>query len=237
MIHDRRLPSPSTTVLLVALLMSGCTGDSSVPAAALGQEADSARAILERVTPALSAQAFERLHDVPFTADVRTSGSGPTETRRVRNEPTADGTLRLTTEAGTVLDGLEDPVSSLLPGIPPYLAPRTRDRYRMRLLRAFAPNGRRLIGAEAVLVDEAGKEPVRRVTAWADEVSSEPYALEVVRRSASAIFAEAGRAAVRFRPGSDGPLPAAAGLRARVDVPFGSPRLVALDILIQDPTP
>jgi hypothetical protein len=223
--------------MLVALAASGCAGDSPAPAGRLVPEVDSARAILERITPALSAQAFERLHYAPFTADVRTTGSGPAETRTVRNVRTAEGTLRLATEAGVVLDRLEDPVSSLLPGVPPYLAPRTRDRYRMRLLRASARNGRRLIGAEAELVDRAGEEPVRRVTAWTDAVSSEPYALEVVRRSASAIFAEAGRAAVRFRPGVDGPLPAAAGLRARVDVPFGPPRVVALDILIRDPAP
>jgi hypothetical protein len=220
-----------------ALLTSACAGDPSPPARGGDAATDSAYAILSRVTPTLSAEAFERLRTVPFTADVRTRGAGDSSVRNVyRNERLSDGSTRLVlaSGAGDTPAGVEDPVSGLVPGNPPYLAPRTRHRYRVRLIRAATPGGSPLIGAEAVLAENRDEEAVRRARAWTHASTGRPYALEVTRQASSAIYDEAGRAAVRFTDGPAGVLPAAAAGRSRVDVPFGPPRVVEVDILISE---
>ncbi len=216
-------------LLVATFSLSGCVGEVS-PAQQGGPELDSARALLARVSPALAAESFARLERVAYTADVRMAeGDAPATVRNVSHVP------------GAAVDSIAslggDPVGRMVPDTPPHLAPRTRDRYRVRLLPEVLRNGRRLAGAEAALLDTSDEEPVRRVRSWADADTGAPFAVEVWRASASAIFDEEGRAGVVFSQRGGELYPAATSSISRIDVPFGEPRDVRVDVTIVDVDP
>ena len=216
-----------TCLLGAGLALGACAGEVSAPTAG-GADADSARAILSTVSPALAAEAFARLQETTYTAEIRMEDVGaPATVRRIRHVPGADS------GDGAALV-LVDPVSRMVPQTPPHLAPRTRDRYRVRLLPEVQRAGRRLIGAEASLLDPSDGEPLRRVRSWIEASTGEPYAVEVWRSSDSAIFDEEGRAGVTFTTGTTGVLPAASGSLTHVHVPLGEPRRVRVDVTIRD---
>jgi hypothetical protein len=209
------------------LALSACAGEDAPPASG-GVVADSARALLSRVSPALAAEAFARLQETTYTAEIRMEDAGaPATIRRIRHVPGADS------GEGEALV-LVDPVSRMVPQTPPHLAPRTRDRYRVRLLPEVQRAGRRLIGAEAALLDPGDEEPLRRIRSWIEADTGAPYAVEVWRSSDSAIFDEEGRAGVTFMTGSRGVLPSASGSLTHVHVPLGEPRRVRVDVTIRD---
>ena len=257
-------PSPFLTprrrVRLLLLLSSafavGALAACSEPAAPPpppSPEADSARALLTRISPALAAEAVARLDGLTYVADVRLDEVNAEDsliesaTRRVRRRPDGEGGVReaiIETDSGAGLPArgafgrlsLADPVARMLPDEPPYLAARTQERYRFRLLPEQTLYGRRVRGAEAVLRDEDDNEPIRRARAWADAETGAPVAVEVWRASSSAIFDEAGRAGVLLTPGPGGLVPERAWASTAFDVPFGPPRHLLLWMTVSNVT-
>lgn len=238
-------------VLLLPLALAACAEPAPPPAAASTPEADSARALLARVSPALAADAFRRLDGLAYTATVRLDeldGESVTESawRRVRRVPGPDGAVRerlIAADSGRGLPArgafgslrLADPIARMLPEEPPYLTARMRERYRYRLLAARTLAGREVVGAEAALRDPEDDEPVRRARAWADAETGEAVAVEVWRVSRSAIFDEQGRASVVLQRGPDGrPVPAGGRAVTVFDVPFGPARHLRLDLAVTD---
>jgi hypothetical protein len=237
-------------LLLLPLALAACAAPAPPPAAPT-PEADSARALLARVSPALAADAFRRLDALAYTATVRLDevddgAVTASAWRRVRRTPGPDGEVRerlIAADSGRGLPArgafgslrLADPIARMLPEEPPYLTTRMRERYRYRLLRERVLDGRRVVGAEAALRDPDDDEAVRRARAWADAGTGAPVAVEVWRASRSAIFDEQGRASVLLQPGPDGrPVPAGGRAETVFDVPFGPARHLRLALAVSD---
>jgi hypothetical protein len=170
------------------------------------------------------------LDSLEYFADLRFEESGALAgTRSVRHDP-GEGASGGDGDSARVVT---NPVERMLPDDPPHLAPRTRDRYRLRLLPEVRRGGRRLVGAEAALLDPDDTEPVRRARSWVDADSGAPYSVEVWRASTSAIFDEESSAGVAFVVAREGILPAATTSVTNVDVPFGEPRRIRVDVAIR----
>ena len=249
----RRAP---LTLLFLATSLAACGERPAAPAVVRpavlrmyerDAEAEAARAILLRATPAVAAEALRLLERGPYTVGVHfreLDGSGdqvPRWRREVHRGPDStrgpDETL-----LGEVLAGqggplsvlrYVDPVEILLPLDPPYLRPDARG-YAVRLLPDIEIDGRRVRGAEAVR--RGGGEPIRQVRSWVDAVTSEPVAIELVRESSSMLLAEQVRVRVSLRRAAgDALLPRSAHVDATVALLAESPRRFIVDLAIVDP--
>ncbi len=241
----RRL-SPLLALALGGLVLAACREPApSAPPTVRDPEVDSALALLTRVSPAMAAESVRLLDSLAYTAVIRLDEFDDADTlvesatRHVRRFPDSTGRVRerlIAADSGRGLPargafgaiGLADPVARMLPDEPPYLAPRTQELYRYRLLPPQTIDGRRVVGAEAALRDPGDNEPIRRARSWVDAETGAPFAVEVWRASESVIFDEEGRAGIILMESPQGLVPQRAWAYSMFDVPFGPPRHLKL---------
>lgn len=123
---------------------------------------------------------------------------------------------------GTATDTLRvapSPLPLVLPDVPPFADPRTRDAYTRRLVPTVWPRG---AAAEAVLADARRGLAVRRAVVVVDTLTGRVLAAEVWRRSRSVLYNEEVHATVHRGTGGD----AARGvvLDVQTDTPGAAPR-------------
>ncbi len=230
-------PSPVRLLAVVSLMsVAACASPAEGPAPApvSGSVAGSPAALAALLGPGAVAAAFERLggvaHDARVVVEELDESSRPLGRfeRTVRHAPGA-ADVRLGTQAtGTLADTagldparlrLRDPIPSVLPDTPAYLAPATRDQYAVRV----GPPRGSIRGVE--VVHEADTEQaVQRVVATVDTASGDVLRMTVARSSRSAIYDEATRADVRLQNGPGGLVPGAVETTSIVSTPLGGIR-------------
>jgi hypothetical protein len=212
-------------------------------------EAEAARAILLRASPAVAAGALRRLEGRPYTVGVHfreldgDGGHVRSWRRAVRRTPdstrAAEETLLaevLAGQAGALsLLRYVDPVDILLPLDPPYLRPDAPG-YSIRLLPDREMDGRRVRGAEAVRRE--GGEPIRLVRSWVDALTSEPVGVELVRQSSSMLLTEEVRVRVSLeRVDGDALLPRTAHIDATLALLAEDTRRFIVDLAMAEGRP
>ena len=227
---------PVRPALLAAglVLLAACGADAPASAAP-DTEADR---LLAAVVASAVAPAFERARS--YRADVTVSVydahvvAGRETATVVQDgdsirvtDRTASGTLAGAGPNGVSGDDaaaprLRDPIGPALPQDPPYLDPSVRETYRVSVLGDTVIAGARFRRVQAVLTDETRELGVRRVWAAVDG-DGRIGAIEVDRRSGSAIYDEASRVRVDLAPGPDGWVPRRVVTDTRTDVPLSEP--------------
>jgi hypothetical protein len=245
----------SISLLLLPVLLAACNADEPSPRVArpaaerlsvVDEEAAAARLLLERVSPARVAAAFQRLEARPYEVDVlyrEVDEAGAVARRRSRAVSRYPDMARNPDETllGEVLAGQDgslallrhiDPIPILLPDRPAYLKPEGAD-YTFRLLPDHIVDGRRVFGAEALR--RAGvDEPIRLVRAWEDALTGAPVALEMLRQSSSMLLAEDMRLFVMLETDEAGDaLPATARIDATIRLLAERPRRFRVDMALQ----
>ena len=232
------LPSVRAAVLAVCLtLLAACSSstdpDRAVPVAPSGPVAGTAGALAARLVPGALAAAFARLDAADYDARVVVQELDESSQPLGRFERTlrhAGGRTRvLSTDAsGTLADTagldparltLRDPLPAVLPDVPPYLAPATRDQYSVRVGAA-----RGAVRAVDVAHGTDAEQASERVAATVDTATGEVLRMTVARSSRSAIYDEATRAEVRLRPFAGGVLPVAVETTSIVSSPLSGIR-------------
>ena len=222
-------PAVRFLVCLLLVVSAGCADDERA-ATAPDTEADR---LLAAVVAGAVAPAFARAQR--YRADVEVSVydahvvAGHETATVVQDgdsvrvlDRTARGVL-----AGDGADGprLRDPIGPALPQDPPYLDPSVREAYRTAVLGDTTIAGAAFRTVEAVLTDEARELGVRRVWAAVGD-GGQIGAIEVDRRSDSAIYDETSRVRVDLAPGPGGWVPRRVVTETRTDVPLSDPARV-----------
>jgi hypothetical protein len=234
----RLLPS-----VLCLPLLAACGGD---PAPEVGAPEDAAFALLAALDAGAVAEAYRRLDRYAYTVELRLTeenaeGRRQAVRRLARRRGPAGGATRVVASEGDFDEeawgaSVADPLPRLLPDEPPFLAPQSREQYRYTVGPDTVVSGRRLRVVEARLRPEAAEEQaLRRVRYFLAPGSYQVLGVEVERASTSALFDEAGRAAVYLLPGPGGaPVPALAVAETTVDVPGEPPRRLRLEQRFSD---
>jgi hypothetical protein len=209
-------------------------------------EAEAARVLLRRASPALAARALRQLEMREHTVGVHfreLNAQGDVARRWQRTVERTPNPERGEDETllGEVLAGQGgslallrhvDPIEILLPEDPPYLRSDNRD-YVLRLLPEREIDGRRVRGAQASRrpgVDE----PVTLVRSWVDALTGEPAAVELVRASSSMLLSEEARIEVSLGWAEDGVvLPQLARVEASLQLLAEPPRRFAIDMALE----
>lgn len=215
-------------------LLAACDSpaDRAAAAAPSGPVAGTPDALVGRLGSAALAASFARLAAVPYDArvvveelDESSRPVGRFE-RTLRHAPGQRDRLLAAVASGTLADtsGLEplrvqDPMPSVLAGVPAYLAPSTREQYAVRVGRAAGA-----VRAVEVAHTADTEQPVERVVAAVDTSTGDVLRMTVARQSRSAIYDEATRAEVRLRPAPGGALPAAVETTSIVSSPLSGLR-------------
>jgi len=226
----------ASAVAVCALAACGSPSEAprDVPPAPSGPVADTPEALAERLGPGALAGAFARLDatayeatvvveeldpsSIPlgqFSRDLRHTPGGPVRVLRTR----ASGTLADTSGIDPARLALRDPLPSVLPDTPAYLAPATRDQYAVRL-------GSRRGAVRTVEVAHTADtdQAVGRVRAAVDTATGDVLRVVVERASRSAIYDESTRAEVRLRAAPGGPLPSSVETVSNVSTPLSGIR-------------
>jgi hypothetical protein len=225
-------------VLAFACLFAACTPPSDEARAALpapsGPVAGQPAALAARLGPGALAASFARLDAMPYDARVvveELDGSarpvGRFE-RTLRHNPGAGDAALATRASGTLADTagldaaqltLRDPMPAVLPDVPAYLAPATRDQYAVRV--GASRGAVRLVDVSHTADTE---QAVERVVAAVDTATGAVLRMSVARASRSAIYDEATRAEVRLQAAAGGALPVAVETTSIVESPLSEPR-------------
>ncbi|HEX9953184.1 MAG TPA: hypothetical protein VGB53_15545 [Rubricoccaceae bacterium] len=232
-----RLVVFASACLLATGVFAACTSPSDAPREApapSGPVSGQPDALAARLGPGALAAAFSRLDAVPYEARLvveELDGSslpvGRFE-RTIRHAPGAADATLATRASGTLADtaGLDaarltvrDPMPSVLPDVPAYLAPATRDQYAVRV---GASRGAVRIVDVAHTADT--EQAVERVVAAVDTATGAILRMSVARASRSAIYDEATRAEVRLREAAGGVLPVAVETTSIVESPLSEAR-------------
>ena len=195
-------------LVVLALLLAGCS-EPDAPAAPADPEA---LRLLDAVDRDALSGAFARARGLPVTVEVTTwRGDGAPDTSVPDPVPP-----------------LRDPLAAAIPDDPPYVDPAVRDAYRLSVVGDTTVGGARFRLVEAVLVDSTRELAVRRVRAAVQPETRAVGAVEVERRSGSAIYDETSRVRVDLAPGPDGWTPQTVVTDTRTDVPLSEPARVRL---------
>ena len=230
-------PLPVRLIAAVCLLsVAACAppAEAPAPAALSGPVDGTSAALAARLGPGAVASAFERLGAVAYDArvvvqelDESSRPVGRFE-RTVRHAPGAPDRFLASRATGTLADTsdldparlmLRDPIPSVLPDTPAYLAPSTRDQYVVRVGQARGA----VRGVEVSHLADT-EQAVQRVVAVVDTASGAVLRMTVARSSRSAIYDEATRADVRLQNGPAGLIPAAVETTSIVSTPLGGIR-------------
>ena len=226
------------SVCLLAASVAACTSPSDAPreapAAPSGPVSGQPAALAARLGQGALAAAFARLDAIPYEARLvveELDGSslpvGRFE-RTLRHVPGQPDATRATRASGTLADtaGLDaarltvrDPMPSVLPDVPAYLAPATRDQYAVRV--AASRGAVRIVDVSHTADTE---QAVERVVAAVDTATGAVLRMSVARASRSAIYDEATRAEVRLRAAAGGALPTAVETTSIVESPLSEAR-------------
>ena len=204
-----------------------------MPVAPSGPVAGTPGALAARLVPGALAAAFARLDATDYDARVVVEELDASSVSLGRFERTlrhAGGQTRVgaTTASGTLADtaGLDparlalcDPLPAVLPDVPAYLAPATRDQYTVRV----AP-GRGSVRQVDVAHGTDAEQAVERVVAVVDTATGEVLRVSVARSSRSAIYDEATRADVRLASVGGRVLPVAVETTSIVSSPLSGTR-------------
>ena len=222
---------PAVPVRLVACLAllvvsAGCTADA--PDAAVPDT--EGNRLLAAVVASAVAPAFERARRSRADVTVSVYDAHVVAGRETATVIQDGDSVRVTDRtASGMLAGdlastprLTDPIAPALPQDPPYLDPSVRDAYRVTVLGDTVIAGARFRRVQAVLTDETRELGVRRVWAAVDS-NGRIGAIEVDRRSDSAIYDETSRVRVDLAPGPGGWVPRRVTTDTRTDVPLSDP--------------
>lgn len=229
-----RFVAVACAVCLLAACESPAEQAATVAAAPSGPVAGTPDALVGRLGSAALAASFARLAAVPYDARVvveeldETSRRVGRFERTFRHTPGQPDLLLGTRGSGTLADtsgldparlALKDPMPSVLPDVPAYLAPSTREQYAVRVGRAAGA-----VRAVEVAHTADTEQAVERVVAAVDTASGDVLRMTVARQSRSAIYDEATRAEVRLRPAPGGALPVAVETTLIVSSPLSGTR-------------
>ena len=229
-----RFVAVACAVCLFAACESPAEGAAAVAAAPSGPVAGTPDALVGRLGSAALAASFARLAAVPYDARVvveeldETSRRVGRFERTLRHTPGQPDRLLATRGSGTLADtsgldparlALKDPMPSVLPDVPAYLAPSTLEQYAVRVGRAAGA-----VRAVEVAHTADTEQPVERVLAAVDTSTGDVLRMTVARQSRSAIYDEATRAEVRLRPAPGGALPVAVETTSIVSSPLSGTR-------------
>lgn len=227
------------SVVVTVLVLAACAEPSSAPPPS-DPASDSVFALLGRLDTSVVAGAFRALEEHPHRVttwfEVR-DGDGlllGEASRTVERTPTQDGiTLRVlrADSSGTLRDGafaprLVNPLPTLLPDDPAYLALQTREHYRYHMAPDTSIDGQRFRVVEVRLATPANDELAIRHARYLLAPDSEALrGVAVDRRLTSVLFDEANQAEVILRLGPDGRLvPWSVSTTAQVDTPGAAPQ-------------
>ena len=204
-----------------------------MPAAPSGPVGGTPGALAARLVPGALAAAFARLDAADYDARVVVEELDASSMSRGRFERTLRHTAGITRVAATRASGtladtagldparlaLRDPLPAVLPDVPAYLAPATRDQY---MVRVGPPRGsvRQVEVAHGADTEQA----VERVVAAVDTATGDVLRVTVARSSRSAIYDEATRADVRLASISGRVLPVAVETTSIVSSPLSGIR-------------
>ena len=211
---------PTRLLLLAALSLAACAEPDVAPI--VNEEAFG---LLSHVDRSSLADAFDRAVAGGFTADVVVTSFEGGAVRRDSSVVSSGNSAVVDADGGALW--LRDPVAQALSEDPPYLDPSVREAYATRVLGDTTMGGVRFQRVEAVLVDTTRELGLRRVWAAVDE-RGRVGALEVVRRSDSAVFDERTTVRAELAPG-DGWRPRRVVTDTRTDVPLSDPRRVRVE--------
>lgn len=199
--------------LLPFLLLTACAEPSVAPISD-----PEAFELLSHVDRSALTDVFARALEDGYTADVVvTTFEGGVARRDSSVISPGDSATRLR---------LRDPIDQALSDDPPYLDPSVREAYTSSVLGDTTIDGARFQRVEAVLADTTRELGLRRVWAAIDD-QGRVGALEVERRSDSAIFVEQSVVRVEVAPGSRRPRRVVTD--TQTDVPLSAPRRVRIE--------
>jgi hypothetical protein len=221
-------------------------GPNDAPFEASTAERSAALAVLDSLQHGTMETAFDRLARYAFTYRVHTAqlaSDGAVVARRteVLRFPPSDSTQRpllVRADSSGSFEGgwfdvfaegrdgdlpLTDRAQYVLPDDPAYLAPRTREAFRYRLLPDTSLHGQRVRVVEIhAQPGELGADRViRHARLFVEPDTYELLGLYLVRTEASVLFREDSRTLARLRPAPDsGWVPATTRLEARLKMPL-----------------
>ncbi|MGB3544138.1 hypothetical protein [Rubrivirga sp.] len=207
--------------VLFALALGACSEPDVAPV--LDEEAF---ALLSHVDKYALEDAFALADRDGYTADVIvTTLEDGAAVSRDSSVVTTDDPGVLDADGGSLL--LRDPIDQALSDDPPYLDPSVREAYAMRVLGDTTIGGVRFQRVQAVLTDTTRELGLKRVWAAVDD-RGRVGALEVDRRSDSAIFRERSTVRAVLAPDDDW-RPRRVVTDTWTDVPLSEPRHVRVE--------
>ncbi|GAB5537224.1 MAG: hypothetical protein Rubg2KO_34730 [Rubricoccaceae bacterium] len=233
-LHQRTLISRVRPLLLVflSLALAACVGESEPDSFTLRPTTSAPDSLLARLDVDELAEAFERLREAGYTAEVSvdTVESDIVLPEEVEFRQTVEvhrSEVRVLSQSGpgTPFDADQpfvvfDPVARLLPKEPPFQNPAVREMYAVAREETSERLASRGSVASATATREEGSDPITRANVSVDTTTGQVVWANVFRESRSAVFRERSQAIIGMTWHDGAWWPAFGQLLTDTDVPL-----------------